>query len=62
MLNGFVNRSEGFARAAYFVPGRDGMGFWPNSEIVHPSAAAASVANTSKKHTLLSDVFFTIEA
>ena len=29
-----VYRSKGFARAAYFVPGRDGIGVWPNSEIV----------------------------
>ena len=36
-----ISRSEGFARAAYFVPGRDGMGVWPNSEIV-PSAPPAS--------------------
>ena len=35
------------ARAAYFVPGRDGMGVWPNSKIVH-RPGAASVTNTSK--------------
>ena len=34
------NQSEGFARAAYFVPGRDGMGVWPNSEIVPPPPSA----------------------
>ena len=28
------SRSEGFPRAAYFVPGRDGIGVWPISEIV----------------------------
>ena len=39
--------SEGFPRAAYFVPGRDGIGVWPISKIVPPSAAA-SVTNTSK--------------
>ena len=57
-------RSEGFPRAAYFVPGRDGIGVWPDSEIVQAAAAAAasSVANTSKKHTFLSNVSFTIEA
>ena len=42
-----TNRSEGFARTAYFVPGRDGIGVWPNSEIV-PASSASSVANTSK--------------
>ena len=40
----FTNRSEGFARAAYFVPGRDGIGVWPISEIV---PAPASVTNIS---------------
>ena len=45
-----VHRGEGFARAAYFVPGCDGIGVWPNSEIVPASSASAasSVANTSK--------------
>ena len=27
-------RSEGFARAAYFVPGCDGAGVWQDSEIL----------------------------
>ena len=27
-------RSEGFPLAGYFVPGRDGMGVWPNSKIL----------------------------
>ena len=31
---GIYGRSEGFPLAAYFVPGRDGMGVWPNSKIV----------------------------
>ena len=57
---GLENRSEGFPLAAYLIPGRDGMGAWPNSEIV--SAPPASVANTSKKHTFLSNVSFAIEA
>ena len=43
------HRSEGFAGAAYFVPGRDGIGVWPNSEIV-PAPQASSVTNTSKTH------------
>ena len=34
--------SEGFARAAYFVPGCDGIGVWPNSEIVPAASASAS--------------------
>ena len=38
-------RSEGFPLAAYLIPGRDGMGAWPNSKIVPD---AASVANTTK--------------
>ena len=33
-------RSEGFPRAAYFVPGRDGMGVWPVSKIVRPAVAS----------------------
>ena len=37
-----INRSEGFPRAAYFVPGRDGIGVWTNSEIVPAPASAAS--------------------
>ena len=40
------NRNEGFPLAAYLIPGRDGMGAWPNSKIVR--AGAASVTNTSK--------------
>ena len=36
------HRSEGFPRTAYFVPGRDGIGVWPDSEIVRSAAAAAS--------------------
>ena len=40
-----VGRSEGFPLAAYFIPGRDGMGAWPNSKIV--GASSASVTNTS---------------
>ncbi len=39
----YTSRSEGFPLAAYLVPGRDGMGVWPNSEIVR--AADASSAN-----------------
>ena len=44
------HRSEGFPRAAYFVPGRDGIGVWPISEIVtpEPASAAPTVTNTSK--------------
>ena len=46
------DRSEGFPLAAYFVPWRDGMGGWPNSKLVRPSAAeaeaASPVTNTSK--------------
>ena len=41
-------RSEGFPLAAYLIPGRDGMGVWPDSKIV-PSDAA-SMTNTSKTH------------
>ena len=37
-LGWVYGRSEGFARTAYFVPGCDGMGVWPNSEIVLPPA------------------------
>ena len=39
-----LRRSEGFARAAYFVPGCDGIGVWPNSEIVPSASAPASSA------------------
>ena len=42
-------RSEGFPLAAYLVPGRDGMGAWPNSKIVQ-EADASSMTNTSKIH------------
>ena len=45
-----VHRSEGFPLAAYLVPGRDGMGVWPNSEIVRRAAAASSMTNTWKIH------------
>ena len=40
----FLGRSEGFPLAAYLVPGRDGMGVWPDSKIV---PGAASNYNTS---------------
>ena len=48
LLKQCFRRSEGFARTAYFIPGRDGVGVWPNSEIVPASASASSVAYTSK--------------
>ncbi len=44
-----IDRSEGFPRAGYFVPGHDGMGVWPNSEIVRRSGAA-SLTNTSNNN------------
>ena len=43
------HRSEGFPLAAYFIPGRDGMGAWPNSKIVGASSSL-SVTNTSKTY------------
>ena len=39
-LGWVYGRSEGFPRTAYFVPGCDGMGVWPNSEIVLPAPPA----------------------
>ena len=42
------DRSEGFPRTRYFIPGCDGMGVWPNSEIVPASAAAASFTKIDK--------------
>ena len=42
------DRSEGFPLAAYLIPGCDGMGAWPNSEIVGSAPAPASMTNTSK--------------
>ncbi len=47
--------SEGFARAAYFVPVRNGIGVWPISEIVPAPASppAPSVTNTSKTQKIL---------
>ena len=41
--NVIPHRSEGFPRTGYFVPGRDGIGVWPDSEIVR-SAASSSLA------------------
>ena len=46
-LAGPYGRSEGFPRAAYFVPGRDGIGVWPISEIA--STAVLSGLDPSKK-------------
>ena len=46
-LGWVTGRSEGFPLAAYLVPGRDGMGAWPNSEIVRAAGAASSMTNTS---------------
>ena len=43
-------RSEGFARTAYFVPGCDGMGVRPNSEIVQPRPPAPSLRPPPKKN------------
>ena len=37
-----LDRSEGFPRTAYFIPGCDGMGVGAISEIVPASAAAAA--------------------
>ncbi len=39
-LAGITGRSEGFPLAAYLVPGRDGMGVWPNSKIVQAGASS----------------------
>ena len=33
-------RSEGFPRTGYFIPGRDGMGAWLKSGVIHAAARA----------------------
>ena len=54
-------RSEGFARAAYFVPGCDGAGVWQDSEIlpapsllenVHPNTSKTPKKSKNKKITI----------
>lgn len=47
-----MNRSKGFARAAYFVPGRDGIGAWPISKIAPPLGAPSSVTDTYKNQIM----------
>ena len=34
-----LNRSEGFPRTGYFIPGRDGMGAWQISGVIHAARA-----------------------
>ena len=34
------NRSEVFPRTGYFIPGRDGMGAWQISGVIHAAARA----------------------
>ena len=44
-------RSEGFARAAYFVPGCDGAGVWQDSEIL-PAPSLLESQQPPKRHIL----------
>ena len=37
---GSPERSEGFPRTGYFIPGRDGMGAWQISGVIHAAARA----------------------
>ena len=36
-------RSEGFPRRGYFIPGRDGMGAWQISGVIHAARALFGV-------------------
>ena len=38
------NRSEGLPRTGYLVPGRDGLGVWPDGSIVAASSSSSSVS------------------
>ena len=52
-----ADRSEGFPRTGYLVPGRDGPGVWPDGRVVGTSPSPPPSSGNSGRHSGQETIF-----